>query len=375
MASFKSLLLNIFFFSLIHISCELIRDKRCEQWDSWSPCKNGISTRICLTDKSVTDKMTCTMCNIWGEWSACQNGKRHRKIVNCPFIREDQDCDPNNSNEENARNNTTIYFNNYDDEQGDNFEETLEEESNLPVTGDNSEPVFLERNSHGERKQQGMRESFAHVDEVDTTAQEHNDMLTDTTPSEASPPADDASENHAKSPNPDELNEPHINSDGAQTDATYDPSSHNPADDQSDTAPFSKPKRAKNFRDHKFDDFSSTPGEGQNKNHAEGDTHRQSFKEQQGNQHEQSKNEWRKKHNAGTGSGGAPKFNQTYIASGMGLLFLVSGSAASYALYNGKYKQLNEEAKNENFEVIFNEDMKARDNSKSMYEDEFWALG
>ncbi|ANQ07084.1 Uncharacterized protein PCOAH_00014170 [Plasmodium coatneyi] len=372
MASFKSLVLNIFFFSFIQISCERIKDNRCEQWDSWSHCKDGISTRICLTDKSITDKTTCKMCDIWGEWSACKNGKRHRKIVNCPFIREDQDCDPNNSNEENARNNTTIYFNNddYDDEHEDSFEETLEEESNLPVTGDSSQPVFLEGDLHGEGKQQGMGESFVHVDQADAIAQEHNEVLTDATPSEASPPAGDA--NH---PNEDEVHEPHNNSDEAQTNEAH-PSSHNLADDQIDAAPISRPKRAKNFRDHKFEDFSSTSGEGQNKNHAGENTHQNSFNEQQENHHdEHSKNEWKKKHNAGAGSGGAPKFNQTYIASGMGLLFLLSGSAASYALYNGKYKQLTEDGKSENFEVIFNEDMKARDNSKSMYEDEFWALG
>ncbi|CAG9481638.1 merozoite TRAP-like protein, putative [Plasmodium vivax] len=385
MASFKSLLLNIFFFSLIQISCKRIGKRKCEQWDSWSACKDGISTRVCLTNKSVTDKMTCKACNIWGDWSACKNGKRHRKVVNCPFIREEQDCDPNKSNKQNARNNTTIYFNNddYDDEQDDVFEETLQEESNLPVKGDSSEPIFLEQDSHGEGKQQSMSESFAHVDEVDATAQPHNEVLTDTTtPSEASPPADDANnETYVSYPEEEPLHGPQNNSDEAQAGADH-LSSHNLADDQADSqadgqtnaAPSSEP-RAKHFRDHKFEDVSSPPGEGQNENHAEGNTNQNSFYEQQGSHHEHSEHKWRKKHNAGAGSGGAPKFNQTYIASGMGLLFLLSGTAASYALYNGKYKELTEEAKNENFEVIFNDDMKARENSKSMYEDEFWALG
>ncbi|GAB65497.1 hypothetical protein PCYB_062290, partial [Plasmodium cynomolgi strain B] len=377
MASFKSLLLNIYLFSLIQISCKLTGKKKCEQWDSWSMCKDGISTRICLTDKSVTDKVTCKVCNIWEDWSDCENGKRHRKVVNCPFIREDQDCDPNNSNEENARNNSTIYFNSFDhhDEQGDNIEETLEEESNLPVTGDSSEPTFLEQGPHGERKQHGMSESFAHVGKADATAQQHNEVLTSTAHSEVSPPAGDANnEIHANHPNQDAAHGSHNNSNEAQTNATH-PSSHNLGDDHADAAPSSEPKRTKNFRDHKFEDFSSTSGEGQNKNHTEGNTNRSSFYEEKGNQHEHSKHKWRRKYNAGGGSGGAPKFNQTYIASGMGLLFLVTGSAASYALYNGKYKQLSEEAKNENFEVIFNEDIKAGENSKSMYEDEFWALG
>ncbi|KJP86657.1 hypothetical protein AK88_03664 [Plasmodium fragile] len=381
MASFKSLLLNVFFFSLVQIRCESHDEKKCEQWDSWSACKNGISTRICLTDESVTDEVTCQVCDVWGDWSACKNGKRHRIVVNCPFIREDQDCDPNKSNEQNTGNNTTIYFNNYDhdhddDEHDDNFEETLEEESNLPVTGDSSQPSFLQRNSHMEGKQDGMSESFAHIDEADATVQQHNDMLTDTTSSEESPFASDANnEIHENHLNQDAVHEPHNNIDEAQTDETH-LSSHNLAHEEADAAPFSMPKRARNFREHKFEDFSSTSGEGQNANNTEGNTNYNSFNEQEQNQYEHSNSEGRqKKHNTGAGNGGAPKFNQTYIASGMGLLFLVTGSAASYALYNGKYQQLNEQAKNENFEVMFNEDMKAKESSKSMYEDEFWALG
>ncbi|SOV23010.1 merozoite TRAP-like protein [Plasmodium sp. DRC-Itaito] len=68
-------------------------------------------------------------------------------------------------------------------------------------------------------------------------------------------------------------------------------------------------------------------------------------------------------------------YSKLYIASGIGTLILLGGSIATYFLYKEKNeKVVQEETKEENFEVMFNDDaVKGKDN-KAMDEEEFWAL-
>ncbi|SOV15097.1 merozoite TRAP-like protein [Plasmodium sp. gorilla clade G2] len=68
-------------------------------------------------------------------------------------------------------------------------------------------------------------------------------------------------------------------------------------------------------------------------------------------------------------------YSKLYIASGIGTLVLLGGSIATYFLYKEKKeKVVQEEVKEENFEVMFNDDaVKGKDN-KAMDEEEFWAL-
>ncbi|CXI10188.1 merozoite TRAP-like protein, putative [Plasmodium berghei] len=63
-------------------------------------------------------------------------------------------------------------------------------------------------------------------------------------------------------------------------------------------------------------------------------------------------------------SRGYDHFNKLYVASGMGLVIILSGAIASYALYNEKNKQSGES--------IFNSGFADIPASKMIHEDEFW---
>ncbi|GAW79987.1 merozoite TRAP-like protein [Plasmodium gonderi] len=393
-ASLTSLLLNIFFFWLKQIHCKHVENRECKQWDSWSTCKDGISTRICLTDKSLTEKQTCTKCDNWSAWSTCVNGKRSRNVTNCPFIREEQDCDPNASEQQNARNNITINFDNNneahvdEEKQNDNFENVMETESRLPVTGDNTDVTFIEKSTQKEEKNDHTKNSFAHVmnNLHHKNIGNHNITLSTTSPSEEITHVDTnqgSLQSDEKTDNANHMIDTTLekkDSNKGEEEKEENKSIYDLNSNQVDEAKIglsSEPKKSKSFRDNKSDKFPTLPGESVKQiNAIPKHINRNYLYEQQGEKYEHEENKSRKKHNTGgEKTGGAPNFNQTYIASGMGIIFLLTGSAASYAMYAGKYNQLSEEEKPENFEVIFNDDIKVKENNKSMYEDEFWAIG
>lgn len=87
----------------------------------------------------------------------------------------------------------------------------------------------------------------------------------------------------------------------------------------------------------------------------------ESHEEHEGEERDQDNRQRRSRYN---NSEEHDHFSKLYVASGMGVVILLSGAIASYALYNDKNKQ--------NTDSIFNNGFADIPANKMIHEDEFW---
>ncbi|SBS81571.1 merozoite TRAP-like protein, putative [Plasmodium ovale curtisi] len=426
----KSVIVNIILVNAVLLLSEVKGDslrKKCKEWGSWTKCVDGIITRNCLTDNTLREELPCKKCGGWGQWSPCKNGRRHRVVINCPFIKEKQDCSMDGENGKDKHKHTTIYF----DTEGEKVVETsrdnnnngvLSPENDIPVQGNSHHVNFIQESYTNKNKKKqrdtfskvlnGMHEENANKNDFhetdpppsnsttsdtvsDVVADAMSETVADKATSSLTPPSETTylssetqheGENAAVSKVGHETSHPEhgnegnegeqhdqndtITSEGKQSidEGTNTLKVHEDVNDSITALP-SDSKRSKKFRNKEGEVNAHVTEPNESKDLYTENMNMNEFYEQQ-----EFKDEHTSKGSGRKNKGSNSQFNHTYIASGIGLLLLLSGSAASYAMYNGKYNHLIDEAKPENFEVMFNDDVNKAKENKSAYEDEFWAL-
>lgn len=394
----KTYIVSIFFLLFIYlpITKGLGIINKCKRWNNWSECKNNFIVRYCISDNSLHEAKDCENCGNWTEWSSCENGKQHRHLTNCQHIRDIRSCDKidDHSKEEITKHKTNVELtgatkngnilkpslidnksdsntniNAYDfDSYGtksaaienqSEYDEIYEakENSDTKMKSVNTDTENDKNDSYAShRSSQIEKAEFKNIMDKDHIEESQNNVEEDFV-NVQNKEAEFTNETFKRSP---EISKHNIFQEAGNKIISLFSSSETKSELKSNPA----------FEQNTQNEDLSASGSKKNVISEAIPEENDTFNDEARGE---SKDKSKDKSKEDTKKGFAENISKTHIASGIFASAILGGGFMAYT-YSQKKKRDAEsenESKNEKYEVIFNENDKI-DNSKNMYEEEFW---
>ncbi|CRG97300.1 merozoite TRAP-like protein, putative [Plasmodium gallinaceum] len=407
-----NLFLISIFLILYNVKCNIL-SKKCESWNEWSECENDYISRTCNYDYSIRDLKSCKNCGKWGNWSPCNNGITFRYLNNCAFIKDEKECTNNNEENNKIKNENPqgmlTNLSNEDLKKDNNKnEKTVLNNNDKQYKKENEELIFNDENSSQKleiNEDNDFSETFGNITEgnkkIDNGKSVKNIHLM--TPSNSFNNESNTNEIRNENPIYENTKLPFIRENKKneikEHNYIYDINSikrkkgenednninlHN-SNNEINKSYYNK-KKVKKLRDNQNIKIINQKNEidknisKENLNSTvrmktydntfnDENKNLYNFREIHENEYDTKNNDFKGKYNDSI------KFNRIYIASGLGVVLILTGGIVGYIIH--KEKKTDDfpiDSKEENYEVIFNDDTSKNKSIKALYEEEFWAF-
>ncbi|CRG99148.1 merozoite TRAP-like protein, putative [Plasmodium relictum] len=404
-------LINIFFLTY-QLKCNIINTK-CGSWNEWSECEGEFMSRTYNYDYSIRDLRSCKNCGKWGNWSSCNDGKTYRYLDNCSFFKEEKDCTSNkedNKKIENGNLQSTVVDLNYDNNRN---EETLLKDNNKQHEKEN-EVINFNKETNLQKSEKNQNDNISETpenkikedqkinnDEEDlknihklNNGFESSSNLVNNQNDTQEQKNEDLVNKDAKSPiiqknKENEIKEHNqifnINSIlGKENNGQLNNTNLRHNNNEMRKSSYQK-KKVRKFGDNqkiKINNHNEKIDENKSK---EDSNIANVLKTYEDTNNEENKNSYNsyglyedkydtKDNDSKAKYNDSIKFNRIYIASGVGAVLILTGGVISYIMFKeNKTDDVLIENKDENYEVLFNDDVLKNKSTKALYEEEFWA--